>query len=101
MNKKPRKSILKKSLSFVGDKDEVGTPKATDHTSADFGKDQPIKDSIEFLSAWKEINHNLKSLEKFFHNRAKPQDFSSIFSHGIELELLSEIIEITGELAHQ
>jgi len=98
LNQKPRKSILKKSLSsksFGGDKQE---PEATGIQEG--GIVGPVGDSIEFLSVWKGIKNDISVMENFFTNQANPQDFSAIFSDGISPELLSDIISTVHELSH-
>jgi len=97
LNKKPRKSILKKSLSSrsVGN-----TEQSPAHALKEGVVVGPVGDSIEFLSVWKEIKNDPSALENFFKNQANPEDFSAIFSDGISTELLSDIITVTNELSH-
>lgn len=45
------------------------------------------------------MKHDLTTLERFFLNRAPPEEFKTIFGHGIEPELLSEIIATTNDLS--
>jgi len=101
LNKKPRKSILKKSLSSrsVG-KDTEQSPAHAGMAIQEGVIVGPVGDSIEFLSVWKELKKDPSALENFFKNQANPQDFSAIFADGISIELLSDVITVTNELSH-